>query len=89
MGNKRIVEAVNTNKRYGSTATERDTRCWAELIALYEDGTWEVLFEYRWNDYRNEKKFNGGRLRGITRAQALEKLEKDYFAGKIEGVFKI
>ena len=86
MDNKIIVQAMNSGKRYGDTE-KRKCHCWAELILLYEDGTWEKIFEYRWNDPFNMKMFNSGRLTNITRAEAITKLEKAYYSGKLEGVF--
>lgn len=86
MNNKVIAHAMNSSKRYGDTE-KRNAHCWAELMLLYEDGTWEKVFEYRWNDPFNTKLFNTGRLTGITKAEAIIKLEKDYYSGKLEGVF--
>ena len=86
MKNLRIVQAVNTHVRYGDT-DRRNCHAWAELILLYEDQTWETVFEYRWNDPFNIKKFNVRRLHGRTREEALEILEKEYYIGKLEGIF--
>lgn len=86
MDNKRIIEAVNTNVRYGN-CEKRNAHCWAELILLYEDGTWEKIFEYRWPDAFNVIRFNTGRLKNLTRKEAIAKLETDYYKGKLIGVF--
>ena len=87
MDNKIIVHAMNSTKRYGDTAKRGNCHCWAELMLLYEDGTWEKIFEYRWNHPFDTKLFNTGRLTNITRAEAIVKLEKDYYSGKLEGKF--
>ena len=86
MDNKIIVHAFNGTKRYGDRE-KRNCHCWAELILLYNDGTWEKIFEYRWTDYFNNKVFNSGRLTNLTRAEALVKLEQEYYSGKLEGIF--
>ena len=86
MDNKIIVQAINTPKRYVNTEG-RNAHSWGELIALYEDGTWEKLFEYRWKDPLNEKRFNTKWLANVTKEEAIAKLERDYYAGKLEGVF--
>lgn len=86
MENKLVVQALNTTIRYGDTAN-RNAHCWAELILLYEDGTWEKIFEYRWLDPLNVKRFNTGRLTNLYREEAIAKLEVDYWKGKLSGVF--
>lgn len=86
MNNKIVVHAMNSTKRYGD-AEKRNAHCWAELMLLYDDGTWEKIFEYRWKDPFDTKLFNTGRLKGITRGEAIAKLESDYYSGKLEGIF--
>ena len=91
MNKLRIIQAVNTNIRHGDTDRRNHCFAWGELILLYEDRTWEKIFEYRWKDpdeyYSDAKRFNSGKLHGITREEGLEKLEEAYFSGKIKGVF--
>jgi hypothetical protein len=86
MDNKIIVHAMNGPKR-NSYGEHGHSNQWAELMFLYEDGTWEKIFEYRWNDPWKTQLFNTGRITGITRAEAIIKLEKDYYSGKLEGIF--
>ena len=87
MNKKLIVQALNTGVRYGDTE-KRNAHCWAELIFLYEDCTWEKVFEYRWTDPFNVKRLNTGRFTNITREEAIAKLEVEYYKGKLTGVFK-
>ena len=82
MDNKIIKQAINTGNHYGG----RDY-AYADLIFLYEDGTWEKIFEYRWPDYFNRKRYNAGRFCKRTRGEAIAMLEKAYYNGAIEGVF--
>lgn len=85
---KRIVQAVNTSKRYDWTK-QGPGFCWAELIALYDDGTWETLFKYQWAYDGDGQFFNSGRLRNHTKDEAVLKLEQDHYSGKLKGVFMV
>lgn len=89
MDEKIIWQVVNSPVRYGDTEGQ-NCHCWAELIALYEDGTWEKIFEYRWTNPDNVKRFTGGKhLVGKTRGEAITMLEKQHNAGKLIGVFMV
>ena len=83
MDNKKIVHALNSCIRNGGNKPYY----WADLILLYEDGTWEKIFEYRWGNTLNSVRFNVSRLRNSTRGEAIAKLEEAYYSGKIEGIF--
>lgn len=86
MNDKLIVHAMNSNVRSGGRK-DKNYQCWAELMLLYEDGTWEKIFEYRWDCSLDAKRVNTGRLTNITRSEAIAKLEKDYYSGKLQGIF--
>lgn len=81
METKKIKQAINTGKRFGGG------KRWVELIVLYTDGTWEKIFEYRWDGPDNQNLYNAGRFTGRTRDEAIIMLEKAYYNGDIEGVF--
>lgn len=81
---KKIKRGFNT-KEFGGY---HEYRWHGELYVLYDDGTWEVLFEYQWADRDDIHLFNVSRLRGKTKEDVIKKLEADYHAGKIKGVFK-
>ena len=81
MGDQIVLEAMNTGNRYDNGVVYR------ELILLYEDGTWEKIF-------KTEAHCNLGcigveHMRGKTRRQIIEKVEKLYYSGKLEGKFLI
>lgn len=77
--NKKIRWAINSPKRSG------DGYRWAYLFLLYEDGTYEIIFEYRWTDPRRERVFDTSLLKGRTREDAIYLLGKAYYSGKIDG----
>lgn len=83
MDNKKITYALNSCIRNGGNKPYY----WADLILLYEDGTWEKIFEYRWDNTIDKSRFNVSGLRNNTRSEAIAKLEKAYYLGKIEGIF--
>lgn len=78
-----IVEYVHSTKRFGSEKGH-----WGEMMLMYSDGTWEKIFEYRWSDPFNVRVINAKLLVGKTRKEAVERLEKLYYEGKLEGIFK-
>lgn len=83
-----LVEAINTGFRWCHISGEYT--CWAELIFLYTDGTWEKIFEYRWPaGTEKHDRFNTTYCKGITREAAITKFEKAYYNEKknIKGIF--
>lgn len=79
MDNLIIKDAINTGVRDGRYGLGR------ELILLYEDGTWEKIFKTK--SHCNMCHMNVATLRGKTRREAIERLDKLCFEGKIEGDF--
>ena len=57
-----------------------------KLIFLYDDGTWEEIFEYSWNYIGDrEQTVNTTWVSGATRAEGIERI-KDYVnKGRIKG----
>lgn len=82
MENKIIELAISTGDQSGGR-----NYTYAYLIFLYEDGTWEKIFEYRWNIDDDRKKYNAGRFCKKTREEAMAMLEKAYYEGIIKGLF--
>ena len=79
MDNKVVFEAINTGVRGGQDGWYK------ELILLYEDGTWEKIFKTC--SHCNTNCIGASHLRGLTRAQVIDKIEKLYYSGKLEGKF--
>ena len=86
MNEKIVRNLINTRWQNGRGVDY----AWAELILLYEDGTWEKIFEYREPDMCRVRSFHsGGAVPGKTRAEVIEMVKKQYNSGKIEGVFTV
>lgn len=54
-----------------------------EFVALYTDGTWEVLLEGRVK-VGHIKKINATHFKGRTREKAIEMLQERYWKGQLE-----
>lgn len=81
MNNKVIFEAINSGPRDGSIGWCR------QLTLLYEDGTWERIFESKCSS--NIGSIGTGHLKGKTREFAINKLEKLCLDGILEGKFLV
>lgn len=88
MANKIIVKALNTPRSHNTKGREH-LWCWAELILLYEDGTWEKIFEYQWIKAWDTHCFNTEVLKGRTREKAISIISAAESAGEIEGILTI
>lgn len=82
----KIVERI-LNKKYYSICNGDYPEHWGELIFLYNDGTWEKIFEYHWNDPFNTKLANTTAMKNRTRDEAITVVEKAYYKGTIQGHF--
>ena len=78
---KIVKAAVNDIKHF-----DRKKGRYSELYLLYDDGTWEQVWEYRWSDPAKETRLNTSKFGGMTRDEVIEKLIAERDAGKIEGV---
>ena len=78
---KIVKVAVNDIKHF-----DRKKGRYSELYLLYDDGTWEQVWEYRWSDPAKETRLNTSKFGGMTRDEIVEKLIAERDAGKIEGV---
>lgn len=79
METKHVAKAINVRgRRDGAIGTVK------MLMLLYEDYTYEYVFQYR--SVRNKTK-NGSTLKGLTREQVIAELKQDLDTGKIKGAF--
>lgn len=79
MDNRIIVDAITTGHRNDSK------EYYKELIFLYDDGTYEKIFRgFLCYDLRY---LSGVYYKGLTRAQAIAKLEVYYYNDKLKGRF--